>query len=47
MNYIREGRVQDHVDSTDWLFTASYQIPTPGSVALVALGGLVAVRRRR
>lgn len=47
MNYIRDGRVQDHVESTDWLFTASYQIPTPGSVALIAIGGLVGLRRRK
>ena len=29
----------------DWLFTG--KIPAPGSVAMLALGGLVASRRRR
>lgn len=35
-----------HVDSSDWLFTASL-IPTPGALALMGLGGLVAARRKR
>jgi uncharacterized protein (TIGR03382 family) len=36
-----------HVDNTDWLFTAVYVIPTPGASSLLALGGLVLLRRRR
>ncbi len=35
-----------HIDSSDWLFTANL-IPTPGSLALLGLGGLVAARRKR
>jgi MYXO-CTERM domain-containing protein len=34
-----------HVDSSDWIFTASL-IPNPGALALMGLGGLVAARRR-
>lgn len=47
MNYIRDGRMAPHVESTDWLFTATYEIPAPGALALVGLGGLVGLRRRR
>lgn len=47
MNYVRDGRVVPHVDSTDWLFTATYEVPAPGAAALVGLGGLVLARRRR
>lgn len=48
MNYVVDGQVRPHVDSTDWLFTAAYKgVPTPGAGALVALGALVSLRRRR
>lgn len=47
MNYVRDGRVVPHVDSTDWLFTATYEVPAPGAAALMGLGGLVLARRRR
>lgn len=47
MNYVRAGGVQAHVNSTDWLFTATYEIPAPGSVALLGLGGLLLGRRRQ
>jgi len=32
---------------TDWIFTATEEIPTPGSASLVAVGALVLARRRR
>lgn len=35
-----------HIDSSDWLFTASL-IPTPGSLALMGVGALFVARRRR
>ncbi|MBX3379905.1 MAG: hypothetical protein KF805_07405 [Phycisphaeraceae bacterium] len=35
-----------HVDSSDWLFTAQL-IPSPGSLALAGLAGLVCLRRKR
>lgn len=47
MNYVRDGQVVPHIDSTDWLFTASYQIPAPGAGALAGIGGLLLVRRRQ
>jgi len=48
MNYVNDaGAVQPHVESTDWLFTARYQIPAPGAMALVGMGGMVLGRRRR
>jgi uncharacterized protein (TIGR03382 family) len=47
LNYIRNGQVVPHVNSTDWLFTATYEVPAPGAAALVGLGGLVLTRRRR
>lgn len=38
----------NHIEAGDWLFTAvRSDIPTPGSVALVALGGMLAARRHR
>jgi len=46
MSYVTANAIR-HADSTDWLFTATYQIPTPGAFALMGLGGLVALRRRR
>ncbi len=37
-----------HTDSQDWLFTVGDRlIPTPGSAALISLGALAAMRRRR
>lgn len=36
-----------HVESTDWLFKATKVIPAPGSIALMGVGGLVALRRKR
>jgi len=35
-----------HVYSSDWLFTAQL-IPAPGALAVLAMGGLMAGRRRR
>lgn len=36
-----------HIASTDWIFTATYEIPTPATAALMGLGTLVGLRRRR
>jgi len=36
-----------HEPATDWLFTATYVIPTPGASAILGLGGLALLRRRR
>ena len=48
MNYLNAaGAVVPHIESTDWLFTANYEIPAPGAAALMGLGGLVMGRRRR
>lgn len=46
MSYDNNG-VITHVDNTDWLFTATYEIPAPASAALLGLAGLVGLRRRR
>jgi hypothetical protein len=35
-----------HIAASDWLFTARL-VPTPGTAALLGLGGLFAARRRR
>lgn len=47
MNYVTPNGVRPHVNATDWLFTATYEIPTPGAAALAAVGGLLGLRRRR
>ncbi len=46
MNYVVNGQVMPHTESTDWLFTATPQIPAPGA-GVLALTGLVLVARRR
>lgn len=52
-SWVGRGWVTDKSDgeaagsgSQDWLFTAS-TIPAPGALALLGLGGMVSVRRRR
>lgn len=46
MSYVNNGQ-SSHVDSTDWIFIATPNIPSAGSGVLMALGGLSLVRRRR
>lgn len=46
MSYVSPTAIR-HVDSTDWLFTATYEIPAPGAAALAGIGGLLMARRRR
>lgn len=36
-----------HVADSDFLFTATYRIPEPGSLALIALGAMALLRRGR
>ncbi|MFN0137798.1 MAG: PEP-CTERM sorting domain-containing protein [Phycisphaerae bacterium] len=36
-----------HVAASDWLFTATYRIPEPSSLALIALGAVAMLRRSR
>lgn len=48
MNYVNpDGSVRPHVAATDWLFTATFLIPSPGAGAVLGLAGLGALRRRR
>ncbi|MCC6322432.1 MAG: hypothetical protein IT438_13465 [Phycisphaerales bacterium] len=47
MNYVTADGVLAHIESTDWLFTATYEIPTPGAAALAGVSGLLCLRRRR
>ncbi len=48
MSYVNpNGSVRPHVAATDWLFTATFLIPTPGAGAVLGLAGLGALRRRR
>ncbi len=45
--WLNHGPVgSDHIDSSDWLFTAEL-IPSPGSLALVGLGAMIGLRRKR
>ncbi len=41
------GVVGSIVDETQMIFDITYSVPSPASVALLGLGGLVATRRRR
>lgn len=46
--WVNHGDLSEHVNSSDWLFTASPRVPTPGTAALAAVGlGLVGTSRRR
>lgn len=36
-----------HPENADWLFTATYNVPTPGASTLLAVGGVMLLRRRR
>lgn len=48
--WLNHGRTlpASHVDSSDWLFTATYKIPEPSSLLLIGLGVLgAAIRRSR
>jgi len=45
LNYLTQDGPRDHVASTDWIFTASYIIPTPGALALFGTAGLFLIRR--
>lgn len=47
MSYLNPLGGTTHVNDTDWIFTAVYEIPSPGAATLAALGGLVFVGRRR
>lgn len=47
MSYVRENGNFDHIPDTDWLFTATFDIPAPGSFALLGLGALGLTRRSR
>jgi len=46
--WLNHGRTlpASHVDSSDWLFTATYKIPEPSTMVLMGLGVLGAMRRR-
>lgn len=46
MSYVRTSGIQ-HIANTDWIFTATFIIPSPGAAALLGLAGLTALRRRR
>lgn len=46
MSYVEATGIR-HTSDTDWLFTATLEIPTPGASALLACAGLVLMRRRR
>lgn len=52
-DWVGRGWITDQTDGSDplggtrdWLFTAT-EIPAPGALALLGLGGMVSVRRRR
>jgi len=47
MQYVQPTGSPVHVASTDWLFTATYQIPAPGAGGLALTAGFVLARRRR
>lgn len=46
MSYLNNGQ-SNHIDSTDWIFIATPNIPPAGSGVLVAIGSLSLLRRRR
>jgi uncharacterized protein (TIGR03382 family) len=47
MSYVRDNGSIVHINYTDWLFTATYIIPSPSSAGLLGLAALAAGRRRR
>lgn len=47
MSYVAQSGQITHVNDTDWLFTATYEIPAPGAAGLLGLAALTASRRRR
>lgn len=47
LSYAVPGGPITHFASTDWIFTATFLIPTPGTAALVGLGAAAMLLRRR
>lgn len=47
MSYVTSPGQYHHASNTDWIFTATYEIPSPGAASLAAAGLLVLARRRR